>query len=314
MNLFMNKALLFRYDEAFERNIGIVSEKEQKIIRKSRVAVAGLGGIGGICAEGLMRLGIDNITIADGDEFDLINFNRQAGASVSSVGTSKVYTMRDRMLDINPEADIRTINTFLTEDNIDEFLEHADIVLDAIDAFCPCAHRLLHRKAREQGKPVIFAAPLGFSCAVLVFSPEGMDADTYFDWRDGQSETEQVLHLAMGTAPKGLHIKVMDTRYVDIENRLAPSNTAACMLCAGVVVNTVTKLLLGRGKIRFVPYYMQFDPYILKFRQGRLRRGMRGLWQRIKKQILLRMLRKGRMLRVENRCQKTDVRKERALL
>ena len=71
----------FNYDEAFSRNIGWVTEAEQQSLRGKRVAIAGLGGVGGVHLLTLARLGIGRFAIADLDRFDLVNFNRQVGAT-----------------------------------------------------------------------------------------------------------------------------------------------------------------------------------------------------------------------------------------
>ena len=76
----------FDYHEAFARNIGWVTEAEQAALRGKRIAIAGMGGVGGVHLLTLTRLGIGAFNIADMDTFDVVNFNRQAGASMSTVG------------------------------------------------------------------------------------------------------------------------------------------------------------------------------------------------------------------------------------
>ena len=83
---FKNK---FDYADAFSRNIGWVTKEEQGTLRKKRVAIAGMGGVGGIHLLTLARLGIGSFYIADFDEFEVHNFNRQVGATMSSIGRPK---------------------------------------------------------------------------------------------------------------------------------------------------------------------------------------------------------------------------------
>src|SRR5512134_4146138 len=85
----------FNYDEAFSRNIGWVTEAEQAALRSKRVAIAGLGGVGGVHLLTLARLGIGAFTLAEFDSFDLANFNRQAGAMVSTAGRPKLDVLVD---------------------------------------------------------------------------------------------------------------------------------------------------------------------------------------------------------------------------
>src|SRR5574340_1155553 len=76
----------FDYTQAFSRNIGWVTREEQAFLRTKRTAIAGLGGVGGVHLLTLARLGLSRFSLAEFDTFDLVNFNRQVGATVSSLG------------------------------------------------------------------------------------------------------------------------------------------------------------------------------------------------------------------------------------
>ena len=93
---------MFSYREAFDRNIGWVTEEEQDVLAQKRVAIAGLGGVGGVHLLTLTRLGIGKFNLADFDHFELHNFNRQVGATVSSIGRSKLEVMAEMACAINP--------------------------------------------------------------------------------------------------------------------------------------------------------------------------------------------------------------------
>ena len=97
----------FDYGEAFSRNLGWVTQAEQERLRNARVCIAGLGGVGGVYLLTLARLGIGAFTIADFDTFALANFNRQAGATMSTMGRSKLDVMVEMARDINPGLEIR---------------------------------------------------------------------------------------------------------------------------------------------------------------------------------------------------------------
>src|SRR3954451_14653210 len=112
----------FDYDEAFSRNIGWVTEWEQQILRTKRVAIAGMGGVGGLHLLTLARLGIGAFNISDMDVFETVNFNRQVGASIGTLGRPKVDVMAGMALDINPTAEIRRFPNGINDDNIDDFL------------------------------------------------------------------------------------------------------------------------------------------------------------------------------------------------
>src|SRR5689334_23457905 len=99
--------MLFTYSDAFDRNIGWVTEHEQQVLRGKRVAIAGLGGVGGAHLLTLTRLGIGAFHIADFDRFELHNFNRQVGATMESLDRPKVDVMAEMARAINPELDLR---------------------------------------------------------------------------------------------------------------------------------------------------------------------------------------------------------------
>src|SRR5437879_10357941 len=98
-------AARFSYEEAFGRNLGWVTAAEQQILRGKRVAIAGLGGVGGSHLLTLARLGIGAFHIADFDRFELANFNRQAGATMASLGRPKAETLAAMAREINPTLD-----------------------------------------------------------------------------------------------------------------------------------------------------------------------------------------------------------------
>src|SRR3954470_494893 len=93
----------FHYEQAFSRNIGWVTPAEQALLRGKTIAIAGMGGVGGVHLLTLARLGVANFHIADLDSFELANFNRQVGAMVSTLGQPKVEVLAGMARDINPE-------------------------------------------------------------------------------------------------------------------------------------------------------------------------------------------------------------------
>ena len=86
---------MFNYEEAFSRNIGWVTKEEQQKLRNTKVAIGGLGGVGGDHTIVLSRLGIGNFHISDLDDYDVANFNRQAGANMHTLGKAKAAVMEE---------------------------------------------------------------------------------------------------------------------------------------------------------------------------------------------------------------------------
>ncbi len=281
----------FSYSEAFKRNLGLINPDEQVVLRDARVAIAGMGGVGGIDLVTLARLGVGRFTIADPEVYDVVNINRQFGATHSTIGRSKAEVMAEIVRDINPEAQIRVLPGPVEEANVDEFLRDADLFVDALEFFEMDVRRLLFRRAASLGIHAITAGPVGFSAIWIVFSPEGMSFDRYFDLSDDMDKIDKLVAFGVGVAPKATQRSYMDLRYIDTNARVAPSVCPACHLAAGAVAAETVKILLKRGRVRVAPYFCQFDPYLGRLARGRLRGGNRHPWQRLKRWWLARQFR-----------------------
>lgn len=118
----------------FNRTINLIGEENLNKIKNANILVLGVGGVGSFAVEGLIRCGVQNITIIDGDVVDITNLNRQLIALHSTIGKPKVLVMKERILDINPNAKVTALNIFLTKDNLAEInLSNYDFILDLID-------------------------------------------------------------------------------------------------------------------------------------------------------------------------------------
>lgn len=251
----------FDYSTAFSRNIGWVTSQEQTILRAKRVAIAGLGGVGGSHLLTLSRLGIGAFHLSDFDNFELANFNRQAGASLSSLGQKKADVLTKMARDINPELDIEMFPEGVRSDNIYDFLKGVDLYIDGLDFFAVKARRAVFAACAEQGIPAVTAAPLGMGVALLNFLPGGMSFEEYF-LLEGQTEEEQLVRFLIGLSPAMLQGRyLVDPSTVDLTGHRGPSTPMACELCAGVAATQGLKILLGRGKVVAAPWGLHFDAY-----------------------------------------------------
>lgn len=254
-------AAAFDYSAAFARNLGWVTPAEQQRLRDARVAIAGMGGVGGVHLLTLARLGVGRLRIADLDRFDIANFNRQAGAFVSTLGEPKVGVMARIARDVNPEAEIDCFPCGVLPDNVDEFLRDVDVYVDGIDFFAIEARRMLFAACHAKGIPALTAAPLGMGVALLYFRPGGMSFEEYFRL-EGQPRQEQFARFIAGLSPAMLQRHYLAVpEAVDFAAQRGPSTAMACELCAGVMGTAVLKVLLGRGPLRPAPWAMQFDAY-----------------------------------------------------
>ena len=162
----------FDYATAFSRNLGFLNAVEQDRLRHSRVAVAGLGGAGGVQAHVLARMGIGQFTLADPDTFELANFNRQIGATMNTVGRRKTEVAVEQVKAINPEADVRLFDEGVTAKTIDAFLLDVDVV-DSLDFYCFAERRLLYAAARERGLWGPHGSALGLRLHALDLQSQG---------------------------------------------------------------------------------------------------------------------------------------------
>lgn len=279
----------FDYDLAFSRNIGWFSEAEQQRLRGKRVAIAGMGGVGGIHMLTFARLGIGAFNVSDMDRFELGNFNRQAGAMAHTLGQPKVHSVVAMAREINPELDVRIFDHGVDEENLEQFLDGVDVYIDGLDFFVLDIRRKLFARAREKGIPCITAGPLGMGTGYIVFKPDGMSFEDYFRL-EGKATEQQYVNFLMGLTPAMMHRRYLaDGSRVDMMGKRGPSTAIACQLCAGVAAVEAVKLMLGRGRVRAAPHYHHFDPYLGRFLVRKLRWGNAGPLQRLKTALVARL-------------------------
>ncbi len=121
-----------------ERTELLLGDNKIEQLKKSNVLVFGLGGVGAIAAEMVCRAGIGNMTIIDGDKFEITNLNRQIHAVNSTIGKSKAEVVGSKLKDINPELNLIVLDKYFDEDTMKQFnIEEFDYVIDAIDTLSP---------------------------------------------------------------------------------------------------------------------------------------------------------------------------------
>jgi molybdopterin/thiamine biosynthesis adenylyltransferase len=255
----------FDYGRAFDRNIGWVTAAEQASLQRKRVAIAGLGGVGGFHLLTLLRLGVARFRIADLDTFELANFNRQAGAAMSTLGHSKVTVLAAMARDINPDVEIEEFPAGVQQENLEDFFRDVDVYVDGLDAFAFAARESVFSHCARQRIPAVTAAPLGMSAALMTFMPGSMTFEDYFQL-SGRPDAEKAVRFLVGLAPALLHRHyLVDRTRVDLKQRKGPSSVIACQLCAGVAAGETLKILLKRGKVQPAPHAFQVDAFRNRF-------------------------------------------------
>lgn len=157
--------------EQFIRTELLLGEQGMEQLYRSRVAVFGIGGVGGFAAEALARSGVGSLALFDHDTVALSNINRQIIATIKTVGQAKVEVMKERVLSINPEIQVTAYDTFYLPDNSHAYpLTEYDYIIDAVDTVT--AKIELAVRAYEAGVPIISSMgagnkldPTGFAVA-----------------------------------------------------------------------------------------------------------------------------------------------------
>ena len=144
----------------FSRTELLLGKEAMKILSRAHVAVFGVGGVGGYVIEALVRSGISHIDIIDNDTVSLTNINRQIIASHSTIGKAKVDVMKERIMDINPDAKVKAFKCFYLPEtrNLFDFSEY-DYVIDAVDTVTAKIQLIL--QAKEAGVPIISSMGAG---------------------------------------------------------------------------------------------------------------------------------------------------------
>ena len=147
-----------REQQIFHRTRLLVGDQVLHRIGDLRVILFGVGGVGSWCAESLVRSGVRRLTLVDSDRVSITNVNRQMPATVPTVGRVKVEVVRERLLSINPDAEICAVQDIYCAENAETFaLDTYDVIIDAIDSLAEKAHLILRATQTE----ALFVSSMG---------------------------------------------------------------------------------------------------------------------------------------------------------
>jgi len=252
------------YKQFTSRQQIIISPEEQKKIREAVFIVAGIGANGGPAAIALARMGAENIRLIDHDIVEISNLNRQP-YFLSEVGMYKVDALRRYIKSVNPFASVDIFRERLNETNVDEVLNNADVVIDAMDDYR--AKIILSRKAKEKHIPVVHTSGAGYRCSVTVFFPDVTTYEEMFDLpslhKDISSIKESDLlyhrHRVASIIAKGMYPESL------IEEMRNPNQPWLTMLPAPFIAGVLAameaiKIVIGRlDKVIAAPKILQID-------------------------------------------------------
>ena len=163
--------------EIYNRTALLVGDEGMARLQAVRVIIFGVGGVCSWCAEGLLRSGITHLTLVDADNVCISNVNRQLMATPATVGRGKVEVMRERLLEINPDACVETVQMLYSKETASQFdLDGYDYVLDCIDSLSDKAALILHASASK----AVFFSSMG---AALKMDPTKVRVAEFFDVR-----------------------------------------------------------------------------------------------------------------------------------
>jgi len=175
-------------DISYSRNYGYWNEEEQKKICDSNISIAGVGGDGFQLGLGLVRMGVQNISIADPEVFEPENSNRVPGAIVKNYGKNKAEVFASMAREINPDINVTVFNDGVTQDNVEDFMQKADLLIDESEIRYLHIGTMLARTARKLMIPNMTVMNIGFAGVATSFDPQKNNGHFTFEQLMGISE------------------------------------------------------------------------------------------------------------------------------
>jgi tRNA threonylcarbamoyladenosine dehydratase len=243
--------------ERFSRNLGLLTLEQQKRLYDAKVAVCGVGGMGGVAVEALARMGVQDLRIADHDTYDRSNTNRQLHCTEKTLGKKKTEVIATRLKQINPKIKVRSF-TAVKQSNVDAILKGVDIVINGMDNVR--ASILLERAARAQGKTIVDSWITPFA-SVFVMTPRSPHWETFLDFPTIGKKVEEITDadvracleketrftLSQFDALKYVSEKVV--REVLAGSAPRPSLLPVVWLSGTLMANEAMKILTRQGRI-----------------------------------------------------------------
>ena len=261
----------------FSRNWGLVSEVEQDSLFQATVAIAGVGGVGGLLAERLIRLGVGHIKITDPGTFEESNLNRQFGSTMENVGQNKAKVVYSLIKDINLRARVDWDDHGIQDEaDAQRLVSNCDLLIDEMDFGLFRESIMLQRAARQKGIHYFFTTAMGFGALVAIFGPEGLTLEEYnkmprdVDVSDParldvppQSIVPEVPSYAAAFSPETIQ-QLMAGKLP------GPTSSVGVGLASIMAANEAMNIILKKRDIPIAPAYTYVDLIDRKFVVGSL--------------------------------------------
>ena len=245
------------YDEIFQRNIGVFTAEEQDKIKNLKIAIIGVGGLGAPAAENLTRLGVGELRLVEPDTFEISNINRQPGAFVDTVGRNKAEVMAEIARRINPKIILKIKTEKLFGDELSQFIEGCDVIVDGIDYFNIDETIELHKIAKELSMPIVTSAACFNILSFQYFNPEKVMLSDLVTSNDYVEKVMQATYLLFPVFPKELTEGVMaemQRRYLSGQNSISiPSHSISPPIGGAIITKMIIDLLIKPDSIKPVP-------------------------------------------------------------
>lgn len=262
----------------WSRNIGLVTRAQQARLTRAHVLVSGCGGMGGVCAEVLVRMGVGAITLVDHDRFEVTNSNRQIHCNQETIGRHKAEVLREQFLKINPAAKIRVFCEAVGLKNVKRILSNQDVVVNGMDEMY--ASICLEREARRREIPIVDAWITPFA-SVFTIKPTDPHWEEFLGFptrgkpekkispRDCHAALKKELSYTLSHFDPYRYVKRSVVKRVVNGTRKRPSLAPVVWLSGVLMANEVFKLLIGHPDVG--PTGIFFNQYEHKLVPGNLR-------------------------------------------
>ncbi len=230
-----------KYWEMLTRQMPLVDKRDQEKFKNSKIAVIGCGGIGGQTIEMLARMGVGELILVDEDSFDWSNLNRQTLATTEEIGFEKSEIAKQKIEKINPYVNVKNFTEHVDSSNIDEILEDADIVIDALDNIL--TRVIVSRHARDKKIPYIHGAIHGTLGQITIFLSNTKSYEEMFN---------------LPSQGKELNNDVIDS-LINLTSGVPPAIGPTPNLIGCIEAMEAYKIITGIGKVTVAPKILTFD-------------------------------------------------------
>ena len=254
------------YRERFLRSIGIINESQLEEIKNTSIAIGGLG-LGGSIFLNLVRMGFEKFHVADPDNYERTNINRQRMAKETTVGVRKDEALIKEAKEINPDVKIKTFREGVNPKNVKQFLEGIDWVVDVVDVFAIPDKLALNEEAAKRKLPVVSSGSIGFSASAVVFDKTtptfadltGMRADLPYE-----ENIQRFVKFITPDVPKYMQAQL--ERALKRESHI-PFVVPGVEIAAAMCTTEIAKQILNLGEKVRAPWGIHIDPVELKIKK-----------------------------------------------